>query len=87
MVGSKIDMIYYSDTTPWKMDGGTVNVVENNEHLGQIVSGLRQEEKNIDQSISKGRKSLFGMLGAAFSYKCHLSPVLKIYIFRTSLAQ
>ena len=60
-----------------------MNVVENNEHLGQIVSGLRQEEKNIDQSISKGRKSLYGMLGAAFSYKCHLSPVLKIHIFRT----
>ena len=83
VVGSKIDMLYYSDTTPWIMDGGKVNVVENNEHLGQIVSGLGQEEKNIDQSISKGRKSIFGMLGAAFSYKCHLSPVLKIHLFRT----
>ena len=59
VVGSQIDMKYYSDTTPWVMDSETVKVVENNEHLGQIVSGQRQEEKNIDQSISKGRKSLY----------------------------
>jgi hypothetical protein len=83
VVGSQIDMTYFSDTTPWIMDGDRVKVVENNDHLGQIVSGLKQEEKNIDQSISKGRKSLFGLLGAAFSYKCHLSPVLKIHLFRT----
>ena len=55
VVGSQIDMKYYSDTTPWVMDSEKVKVVENNEHLGQIVSGQRQEEKNIDQSISKGR--------------------------------
>ena len=83
VVGSKVDMSYYSDTTPWVMDSETVKVVENNEHLGQIVSGLRQEEKNIDQSINKGRKSLYGLLGAAFAFKCHLSPVLKIHLFRT----
>ena len=83
VVGSQIDMKYYSDTTPWVMDSEKVKVVENNEHLGQIVSGQRQEEKNIDQSISKGRKSLYGLLGAAFAFKCHLSPVLKIHLFRT----
>ena len=47
VVGSKIDMAYYADTTPWTMDGSLVKVVENNDHLGQIVSGLNQEEKNI----------------------------------------
>ena len=36
--------------------------VENNEHLGQIVSGVNQEEKNIDLKLSKGRKNLFGLL-------------------------
>ena len=35
-----------NDTTPWRMGGETV--VENNEHLGQIVSGTKQEKKNID---------------------------------------
>ena len=43
VVGSAIDMDYYMDTTPWMMDGATVKVVENNDHLGQIVSGIYQE--------------------------------------------
>ena len=83
VVGSKVDMQFYSDTTPWTMDNERVKVVENNDHLGQIVSGLGQEEKNVDERISKGRKSLFGLLGSAFAFKCHLSPVLKIHLFRT----
>ena len=56
LVGSKIDLQFYSDTTPWVMDNEFVKVVENNDHLGQIVSGIRQEEKNIDERISKGRR-------------------------------
>jgi len=39
VIGSKADMDYYADVKPWKMHGTTVNVTENNEHLGQIVSG------------------------------------------------
>ena len=46
VIGSKTDMTYYSDVKPWKMNGSTINVVENNQHLGQIVSGIRQEGKN-----------------------------------------
>ena len=65
------------------MDNEPVKVVEDNDHLGQIVTGFRQEENNLDERIIKGRNSLFGLLGAAFSYKCHLSPVLKIHLFRT----
>ena len=64
VVGSKIDMAYYANTTPWTMDGSLVKVVENNDHIGQIVSGLNQEEKNIDERIFKGRKSLFALLSA-----------------------
>ena len=52
-------MQFYSDTTPWTMDNERVKIVENNDHVGQIVSGLGQEEKNVDERISKGRKSLF----------------------------
>ena len=66
----------FTETTPWTIDGTPVKVVENNDHLGQIVSGLCQEKKNIDERISKGRNSLFALLGPALSYKCNLSPVL-----------
>ena len=38
---------------------------------------------NIDLIMSKARNNIFGMLGAAFSYKCLLSPVLKVHLFRT----
>ena len=83
VVGSEIDINYYEDISPWKMDNKVVKVVENNEHLSQIVSGKRQEEKNVDLRLQKGRKSLFGLLGAGFSFKCFLSPVVKLHIFRT----
>ena len=83
VVGSEIDMEYYHDTTPWIMGGQPVKIVENNDHLGQIVSGTRQEEKNIDERIKKGRGHLFSMLGPAFAYKCMLSPVVKMHLFRT----
>ena len=41
VVGSEVDMTYYSDTAPWKMGGQPIKVVEDNEHLGQLVSGTR----------------------------------------------
>ena len=79
VVGSEIDRKYYQDVKPWNMDGNTVKVVDDNEHLGQIVSGLNQEEKNVDLKMEKGRKSLFSLLGSGFSFKCMLSPVLKLH--------
>ena len=81
--GPEIDRQYYKDTQPWKMGGQTVEVVENNEHLGQIVSGSRQEEKNVDLRILKSRNMLFSLLGPAFSFKCLLSPTVKLHIYRT----
>ena len=60
-----------------------ISVTENNEHLGQIVSGIDQISKNIDQSLKKGRSSIFGLLGPAFAYKCLLGPLVKIHLFRT----
>ena len=83
MYGSDVDMTYYKDTTPWRMDGDTVKVVENNDHLGQIVSGVCQESKNVDSSLQKGRTSLYGMLGPAFAFKCMMSPIVKMHLFRT----
>ena len=60
-----------------------MTVTEDNDHLGQVVSGVCQEQKNVDTRIAKGRKNLFGMLGPAFAYKCQLSPVVKLHLFRT----
>jgi hypothetical protein len=83
VVGSEVDMDYYSDTTPWIVGGQPIKVVDDNDHLGQKVSGKRQEEKNIDERIKKGRGHLFSMLGPAFAYKCLLSPIVKMHLFRT----
>ena len=65
------------------MNNQKVNVVENNDHLGQIISGTRQIQKNVDESLQRGRKSLFSLLGPAFAFKCLLSPLVKIHLFRT----
>ena len=64
------------------MDGEKIDVVENNDHLGLIISGDRQYEKNIDLKIKKSRNSLFTLLGPAFQYKCMMSPGVKIHLFR-----
>ena len=76
-------MNYFEDIKPWRMNDEIISVTENNEHLGQIVSGRRQEEKNIDLRLQKGRKSLFSLLGAGFAFKCNLSPTVKLHMFRT----
>ena len=81
--GPEMDIKYYADTKPWTMGGQTIDVVEDNEHLGQIVSGTQQEMKNVDLRISKARKSVYGLLGPGFSYKCELSPILKLHLYRT----
>jgi hypothetical protein len=51
VTGSKIDMQYFQDISPWTLNGETVSVVDNNEHLGLIVSGLNEEQKNVDSNI------------------------------------
>ena len=67
---------------PWKLNGERVSVVENNEHLGIIASGLDEEAKNIDKKITQCRNSLFAFLGPAFSFKCLLSPLVQIHLWR-----
>ena len=83
VVGSEVDANYFQNVKPWKMNNEVVKVVEDNEHLGQIVSNKNQEEKNIDLRLQKGRKSLYCFLGAGFSYKCLLSPVVKLHVLKT----
>ena len=65
------------------MNGEVIKVVEDNEHLGQVVSGRNQEEKNVDLRITKGRKCVFGLLGVGFAFKCFFSPVVNLHFYRT----
>ena len=67
------------------MNNDPIQVVEDNDHLGQIISGKNQEQKNVDARIHKARKCLFGLLGAGFAFKCFLSPLLKLHIYRTQV--
>ena len=82
--GSEIDRQFYKDTTPWTMGGEEhIRVTEDNEHLGQVVSGTNQIEKNVDLRLTKGRGSLLKLLGPDFAYKCLISPVVKLHLYRT----
>ena len=64
------------------MDNLPVSVREDNDHLGLIISGIREEEKNVDLKIQKARGALFKLLGPAFSHKSLLSPVVQINLYR-----
>ena len=55
-------MQYYQDIQPWVMDGLPVSVKEDNDHLGLIVSGYSEEEKNVDLKVKKVRGSVFKLL-------------------------
>ena len=57
--------------------------MDNNDCLGLIVSGLDEEQKNVDQNITLCRGSLFNLLGPSFSFKCLLSPALQTHLWRT----
>ena len=81
VTGSKIDINYYSDIKPWTLHGEKISFFEDNEHLGLVVSGLHEEEKNFDANIHECRKSLFALLGPAYAYKCLLTPTVQIHQF------
>ena len=83
VTGSKQDMSFYKDTTPWTLDGEVIKVVDSNEHLGLVVSGSDEEQSNVDENIIKCRTSLFALLGPAYSYKCLLPPTVQINLWRT----
>ena len=51
------------------MYGEELEVAEDNDHLGLVVSGNSEELKNIDKNIHSARKSLFNFLGNKFAYK------------------
>ena len=76
ITGSIKDMNYYRDISIWTLHGDPLEVAEDNEHLGLVVSGWNEELKNVDRNIDSARKSIFSLLGNVFSYKCKLSPTV-----------
>ena len=82
VTGSKQDMAFYKDTTPWTLNGEIIKVVDKNEHLGLVVAGVEEEQRNIDENISKCRTSLFALLGPAFAHRCLLSSVVQAHLWR-----
>ena len=79
VTGSKIDMEYYKNIRMWTLYGEQIDVSEDNEHLGLIVSGQDEEAKNVDENIQQCRSSLFALLGPAFSFKSKVSPNVQIH--------
>ena len=83
VIGSSIDQEYYKDISPWKINNQKVKVTTDNEHLGQIVSSVDPEQKNVDIRISKARSALYSLIGPVFQQKSLLNPHLKHHLFRT----
>ena len=52
IVGSEIDRRYFTEVSPWHLNGQKVSIETDNEHLGQIVSGVEQERKNEKLSVA-----------------------------------
>ena len=82
VTGSKQDMQFYKDTCPWKLGGDRIDVVHDNDHLGLVVSGWDEEQKNVDKNIADCRKSLFSLLGPFLSFKCKISPLAQLHLWR-----
>ena len=83
VTGPRADMNYYRDIQPWTLDGKKISVVDENEHLGLLVAGENEEQRNIDANIQDCRRSLLGLLGSAYAYKCQLPPTVQIHLWRT----
>ena len=82
VTGSEADVQYYKDVKMWKMDGETVDVADENEHLGLVVTGFHEEQRNVEENISRGRRSLYSLLGPSFSFQSLVNPKVQMYIFR-----
>ena len=74
-------MSYYQGIPIWTLDGKNLDVAENNDHLGLVVSGLDEEAKNVDKNIDSARQVLFALSGNIFSYKCKISQRVLYHIW------
>ena len=48
-----LSLRYHKDIYPWTSNGERVKAVEDNEHLGLVVSGYNEEQQNVDANINK----------------------------------
>ena len=78
VTGSEADVQHYKDVKMWKMDGATVEVADENEHLGLVVAGYHEEQRNVEENINRGRKSLYSLLGPAFSFQSLVNPKVQM---------
>ena len=81
ITGSTKDMDYYKDINIWSLHGDPLQVADDNDHLGLIISGKNEEQKNVDKNIDSARRSLFSLLGNIFSYKCKVSPTVLSHVW------
>ena len=54
VTGPSSDMQFFKDTEPWVIDDNNIPVAIENDHLGLIVSGDEEEEKNVEEKLKKG---------------------------------
>ena len=83
VIGSKSDQKYWKEMSPWTMAGETIPVEETNDHLGQLISGIAEAQKNVDKNITNTRKSLFKLMGNPFSYSSLVNPSVQFKTFET----
>ena len=81
VTGSKQDMLYYKAVNIWSLHGKKLDVTDDNDHLGLIVSGVDEERKNVDKCVDSARKTLFNLLGNIFSFKCKLSQAVLKHVW------
>ena len=56
--------------------------MDSNEHLGLIVSGIDEEQQNVDENPTNCRNSPFGMFGQAYAFKCLLTPLFQHHLWQ-----
>ena len=55
VTGSRVDIEYYREISSWTLNNEPISVCDDNEHLGLVVSGQHEEQKNIDKNIRSAR--------------------------------
>ena len=84
ITGSKQDMQYYKEINIWTLYDEKLQVSEDNQQFGLVVSVTDEEMKNFEKIIDSARKKMFALLGNIFSYKCKLVQ-LHVYSVLTLL--
>ena len=74
-------MQYYKEINIWTIHDEKLQVSEDNQQFGLVVSVTDEEMKNIEKIIDSARKKMFALLGNIFSYKCKLVPTVQLHVY------